>query len=310
MVTGLINMNALLPRVAFFGNNCKVLECLNSVSDIIAVFTRPDDGRDKNVTRVKDYSSSLGIPVFQPAKKELFSYTDFLQKADLALIIVCGYKFIIPKEIFLIPESGTINIHPSMLPCYRGQHVINWAIINGENETGVTLHFMDETLDTGDIIVQKAVPIDFEYNANDLHDRIYEEACCLLKQLLIDFNDGKPLERKSQVSSSATFFKPRKPEDGLIDWSKSSLEIYNLIRALSKPWPGAYTYFNGYKVVIWKSHVRDHKNNTDHGKVINVSDGYLEVSTYDGQIIITDYEIVYEKDTTGTITFKKGDFFQ
>ncbi|MDP2216506.1 MAG: methionyl-tRNA formyltransferase [Methanolobus sp.] len=310
MATGLINMSALPPRVAFFGNNCKVLECLSSVSDIIAVFTRPDDGRDKNVTMVKDYSSPLGIPVFQPTKKELFSYTDFLQKADLDLIIVCGYKFIIPKEIFLIPGSGTINIHPSMLPRYRGQHVINWAIINGETETGVTLHFMDETLDTGDIIVQKAVPIDFEDSANDLHDRIYEEACCLLRQLLIDFSNGKRLERKSQVSLNATFFKPRKPEDGLIEWDKSSLEIYNLIRALSKPWPGAYTYFKGYKVVIWKAHLGEHKNATDHGKVINASDGYLQVSTYDGQIIITDHEIVYEKDTTEVLKFKKGDFFQ
>ena len=308
MVTGLIEMTNFPLKVVFFGNNLEVLECLSSVSDIVAVFTRPDDGTNENVNSIKTFSASSGIPVFQPSKKELYEYADFLQKADLDLIIVCGYKFIIPKEIFSIPKDGTINIHPSMLPRYRGQHVINWAIVNGESETGISLHFMEEALDTGDIIVQKAVSIYFKDTAKELHDRIYSEACGLLKELLHDYKQGKPLQGKRQDSSAATFFKPRKQEDGHIDWSKSSKDIYNLVRALAKPWPGAFSYFQDYKVIIWKTYIGPHVGEISHGKVINADDDYISVSTIDGQIIITDYEIIDTSKNIKPIVLKKGDF--
>jgi Methionyl-tRNA formyltransferase len=307
MVTGLIEMSNFPLKVVFFGNNPEVLECLSSVSDIVAVFTRPDDGTNENVNSIKAFSASSGIPVFQPSKKELYEYADFLQKADPDLIIVCGYKFIIPKEIFSIPMDGTINIHPSMLPRYRGQHVINWAIVNGESETGITLHFMEETLDTGDIIVQKAVPIYFKDTAKELHDRIYSETCVLLKELLQDYKQGKPLKGKSQDSSAATFFKPRKPEDGHIDWNKSSTDIYNLVRALAKPWPGAFSYFQDHKVIIWKSCIGPGVSEMPHGKVINADDDYISVSTIDGQIIITDYEIITTDYSIKPIVLTKGD---
>lgn len=309
MVTGSIQMNDLPLKTVFFGNNPEVLECLSSVSDIAAVFTRPDDGTNENVNSIKAFCASSGIPVSQPAKKELYGYEDYLQKIDPDLIIVCGYKFIIPKEIFSIPRDGTINIHPSMLPRYRGQHVINWAIVNGESETGVTLHFMDESLDTGDIIVQKSVPINFEDTAKDLHDRIYVEACCLLKQILLDYRQGKPLKGRVQNSSEATFFKPRRPEDGHIDWRKSSIEIYNLIRALSRPWPGAFSYLNGYKVVLWKAYIEESDDKLPYGKVINVRDDNIVVSTIEGQLVVTDYEIVGAENDKKTVELKNGDFF-
>lgn len=308
MVIGLIEMSTFPLNVVFFGNNLEVLECLDSESNVVAVFTRPDDGTNENVNSIKIFSASSGVPVFQSTKKGLYGYADFLQKADIDLIVVCGYKFIIPREIFSIPRDGTINIHPSLLPLYRGQHVINWAIVNGESETGVTLHFMEETLDTGDIIVQKAIPIYFEDTAKELHDRIYAEACCLLKELLLDYKQGKPLQRRSQNSSVATFFKPRKPEDGHIDWNKSSVEIYNLIRAISKPWPGAFSYVMDHKVIIWKAYIEPNISETAHGKVINVDDDNVTVSTPNGQIIITDYEIICADYNTKPIFIINGDF--
>ncbi|MBZ4646306.1 MAG: Methionyl-tRNA formyltransferase [Clostridia bacterium] len=308
MVTGLTEMTFLALKVVFFGNNVEVLECLSSVSEVAAVFTRPDDGTNENVNSIKVFSASAGIPVFQPSKKELYGYTDYLKNIGPTLIIVCGYKFIIPREIFSIPKDGTINIHPSMLPLYRGQHVINWAIVNGESETGVTLHFLEETLDTGDIIVQKAVPIHFTDKAKDVHDRIYAEACFLMKQLLQDYKQGKPLQRTVQDSSAATFFKPRKPEDGCIDWNKSSVDIYNLIRAISKPWPGAFSYVGGNKVIIWDAHIEPIISSTPYGKVINAGTGYITVSTRDGQIIITSYEIISADSSIKASVLKKGDF--
>jgi methionyl-tRNA formyltransferase len=312
MVTGLIDMKTSNLRISFFGNNYDVLESLSTAPgvDLISVFTKPEEGSDENIKKVKDYSLSLGVPVFQPTKKELYSYAGILKEIDLDLIIVCGYKFIIPREIFSIPKRGTINIHPSMLPRYRGQHVINWAIINGEKETGVTLHFMDDTLDTGDIILQKKVPIQIEDTAKELHNRIYMEACVLLRQLLVDVRHGKLLIGKKQISEDATFFKPRKPQDGLIDWNKSSVEIYNLIRALSKPWPGAFTYMGGNKVIIWKVQIHDSKAVGSCGKIIKSSDDYLAVYTADGHIRIVDYEFVSEDCNKDNMKLKNGDFFE
>ncbi len=309
MVTGLIEMNVSSLKTVFFGNNLQLLECLSSESEVIAVFTRPDDGTNENVNSIRSFSASAGIPVFQPSKKELYGYVEFLEKAAPDLIIVCGYKFIIPREIFSIPKDGTINIHPSMLPRYRGQHVINWAIINGESETGVTLHFMEETLDTGDIIIQKAIPIDIKDTAKDLHDRIYAHAYDLLKEVLRDCKQGKKLTGKSQEETAATFFKPRRPEDGHIDWRRSSAEIYNLIRGLSKPWPGAYTYSGSNKMIIWKAYIGSDNCEGTCGKIINADNDYIAVSTNNGQIIITNYDIIKDDSVSNlqTLFLKKGD---
>lgn len=306
-------MNDFPLKVVFFGNNPQILECLSSVSNIVAVYTRPDDGTNENVNAVKAFSTQLGISVFQPSKKELYEHTDFLQMADIDLIIVCGYKFIIPREIFSIPRNSTINIHPSMLPRYRGQHVINWAIVNGESETGVSLHFMEETLDTGNIIIQKSIPIYFEDTAKDLHDRIYAEACSLLRKVIQDLKQSKTLKSTVQDSSVATFFKPRKPEDGHIDWNNKSVNIYNLIRSLAKPWPGAFSYIKGHKVLIWDAQIKPSMgafpSDLSHGKIINIDRDYISVSTTDGEIIITEYEIINTDVSTKHILLKKGEFF-
>jgi methionyl-tRNA formyltransferase len=307
MGTGLIKMGTNSLNVAFFGNNLKILDCLNSVSNVCAVFTRPDDGTNEHISSVKEYTVSKNIPVFQPTKKELYGYTDLMHDICPDLIVVCGYKYIIPKEIFSIVKGGSINIHPSMLPLYRGQHVINWAMIDGESETGVTLHFLEETLDSGSIIAQKSVPIYFEDNAKDVHDRIYYEACVLLKDVIAEYKLGKPLVGKTQDSSIATFYNPRKPEDGRINWNQSSMSIYNFIRALSKPWPGAFTYFKDFKIIIWKVSIGNHVDAVPYGKVLNVDDNYITVSTIDNEIIITDYEILRNNGSENI--FNVGDSF-
>jgi methionyl-tRNA formyltransferase len=307
MGIGLIEMSIKSLDVVFFGNNLKILDCLNAESNICAVFTRPDDGTNEHISSVRKYSVSKNIPVFQPTKKELYVYTGLMHDICPDLIVVCGYKYIIPKEIFSIVKGGSINIHPSMLPLYRGQHVINWAIINGESETGVTLHFLEETLDSGNIIAQKAVPIHFEDNAKKVHDRIYQEACFLLKKIITEYKLGKPLISKAQDSSISTFYNPRKPEDGRINWNQSSITIYNLIRALSKPWPGAFSYFKDFKIIIWNARIGNQVNGIKYGKVLNAGKDYISVSTIDNEIIITDYEIL--KNTDSENIFKIGDSF-
>lgn len=305
MVTGLIKMCEHSLNVIFFGNNLEVLECLNSIANIVAVFAKPDDGTDENINSVKRFSVVSGIPFFQPSKKELYGYADYITDINPDLIIVCGYKFIIPREIFSIPKDGTINIHPSMLPRYRGQHVINWAIINGESETGVTLHFMEETLDSGAIIAQKSVPIFIEDTAKDLHDRVYLEACDLLEQVLLDYKQGRLLYGIIQDLSEVSFFKPRKPEDGHIDWSKGSKTIYDLIRGVTRPWPGAYSYISGRKVIIWKAVIGPAISEKPYGKVFIANNNNIVVNTSDGQIIILDYDLI--TDDNSILCIKNGD---
>lgn len=307
MDIGLIEMTTDSLDVVFFGNNLKILECLNSISNVCAVFTRPDDGTNEHISAVKKYAASENIPVFQPTKKELYGYADYMHDIFPDLIVVCGYKYIIPKEIFSIVKGGSINIHPSMLPLYRGQHVINWAMINGESETGVTLHFLEETLDSGIIIAQKAVPIYFEDTAKEVHDRIYQEACVLLINVISEYKLEKSLTGKIQDSSIATFYNPRKPEDGKINWNQSSISIYNFVRALSKPWPGAFTFLKGFKLIIWKVCIGNNASGVPYGKVIKVDDDYIYVSTIDKEIIITDYEILEHSGSENI--FNVGDSF-
>ncbi|MCG7848055.1 MAG: methionyl-tRNA formyltransferase, partial [ANME-2 cluster archaeon] len=213
-----------------------------------------------------------------------------------------------PKEIFDIPEFRTINIHPSYLPVYRGQHVVNWAIINGENETGVTIHYIDEGIDTGDIIIQKKVPISYEDTAKTLHDKIYSEACELVIDVIHSIASGKQIISKKQDDKKATYFHPRVPEDGRIDWNKSGLEIYNLIRGLAKPWPGAYGYIKGKKIIIWSAIFEvsvSYKNS--YGEICDISNSSFTIITNDGKLIVDDYMVLDENENELNFNIEVGD---
>ncbi|SDF24719.1 methionyl-tRNA formyltransferase [Methanolobus vulcani] len=305
MDIGLIILSKYNYKVVFFGNNADVLNHLCTLVDVSAVFTRPDDGSD-NLKSIFELTHSLNIPLFQPSKKELSNYSPYLNQNKLDFIIVCGYKYIIPPTIFNTPKYGTVNIHPSLLPQYRGQHVINWAIINGEQETGITLHLMDENLDTGDILLQTKVPILFDDTAKDLHDRLYQKASELLTTFFTRFNDEGSISPKIQDSSQATFFKPRKPCDGHIEWDKEGEQIYNLVRAISKPWPGAFTYHNSSKIVVWRVSFEPHNSEESYGRIINVSNSQLIVNAKNSLVIIEDYDVFDLNNELVQVEFKEG----
>jgi len=295
-------------NVMFFGNNPVILENLIEKSNVQAIFCIPDNNNE-NIIRIKEIAKEFSLAVKQPNKKELYTFIPYIKNTKPDLIVVCGYKYIIPKEIFNIPKFRTINIHPSYLPAYRGQHVINWAIINGKKETGITIHFIDEGIDTGDIIIQKKVPILFEDTAATLHDKLYHEACELLLYVLNCIASGKQIQRKKQNDDEASYFKPRVPEDGRIDWNRSGLEIYNLIRALVKPWPGAYSYIKGKKIIIWCAKFENNCscNQYSNGEIIEISDSTLTINVKDGRIIIEDYMILDEDNKELDLTLKIGD---
>ncbi len=304
----LLSMNNKKLKTLFFGNNIVVLDTLMKNSTVLGIFCRPKSINDENIRKVKAIAKIHSIPVRQPSRKDLYRYVEYITSLNADLIVVCGYKYIIPQEIFTLPKFGTINIHPSYLPAYRGQHVINWAIINGENETGVTIHFIDEGIDTGDIILQKKVPISFEDTAKTLHDKIYREACGLLIYLLNCVASGKQIQRKKQDGTRASYFKPRVPEDGRINWDLNEKEIYNLVRALVKPWPGAYGYIKGKKIIIWDAKPkRNPCDNHSNGEIIDMDGSTIVIKVNGGQIIIREYTILNEKGEEIDMSLKIGD---
>jgi len=167
------------------------------------------------------------------------------------LVLSSSYGLRIPKLILDLPSVGAINIHGGLLPEWRGANILNWVLVEGATETGVTAHWMTEGFDEGPIIARRTLSIDFRDTACTLSHKLRELSSHLLSSLLTDIEMGVVLPSESQHDSQAKYYKRRTPEDGQIDWKKSNLEIYNLIRALVTPWPGAYTITeSGVKVAF------------------------------------------------------------
>ena len=215
------------------------------------------------------------------------------------LIVVVGYNKLIPREIFEIPKYKSINMHPSYLPYYRGQHVINWALINGEKETGVTIHVLNEKFDKGPIIKQKKIPIYLDEDIVSLSKRISKAGGKLLVEV-IDNLKQKNFRTVKQSHIRAKYYRPRKPEDGKIDWNNSSKKIYNLVRALVDPYPNAFTYINNKKIYIKSCKFFNNKIKKKPGLIISVDK--LRVACKRGIIEITDY-------SPKNVKFNVGDNF-
>jgi len=213
------------------------------------------------------------------------------------LIISVNFDQIFKNEIINIPEKGCINIHASLLPKYRGRAPLNWAILKGEKETGVTVHYINQGIDTGKIILQEKIEIKKTDYITDILEKVkvkYPEminkAVDLLKKDEVD-----PVEQKKENGS---YYGKRNPADGLIDWSQSAKDIYNLIRAVSHPYPGAFTYLNDEKVFIWRAEVKaETVNDEQPGQIIEKAHDTFLVQCGRGQLLITDYEVETEINT-------------
>lgn len=226
---------------------------LNDGHEVVAVWTQPDKpaGRGNKVafSPVKEFALSHGLDVFQPARikndeaKQLFASHD----ADVAVVV--AYGKILPDEFLRAPRRGCINVHFSLLPLYRGAAPANWAIVNGETETGVTTMFIEPTLDTGPILLQSKTKIGDRETAPELMQRLADIGAELLGETLARLNELTP---RPQHDRDATFAPVLKKEDGLIDWSHSAFDIDRRIRGF-QPWPNAYTSFNSKSLILWEA---------------------------------------------------------
>ena len=233
----------------------KPLELLYaSRHEILAVATSPDKqrgrGRIISPTAVKKAALKLELPILQPTNLKSDIFIAELKKYNPDLIVVVAFR-ILPEIVFSLPRYGSINLHASLLPRYRGAAPINWALINGETKTGLTTFFLNKKIDTGDILLQREVEISPDDDFGSLHDKMMEEGARLILETIdgIDNNSLKPQQQSNMEASSA----PKLTRNtGLIDWNWPADRILNLIRGLS-PHPGAFCFSDGKKMIILKA---------------------------------------------------------
>ncbi|SHF20234.1 methionyl-tRNA formyltransferase [Caldanaerobius fijiensis DSM 17918] len=248
-------------KTVFMGTPDFAVPCLRVVAentDLALVVTQPDrpQGRGHKLKppAVKEEAQKYGLKVIQPEKlKDNYEFLSMLKDIKPDLIVVVAYGKILRKEVLDIPVYGCVNVHASLLPKYRGAAPINWAIINGEKNTGITTMLMDTGLDTGDILLQESLDIEDEDTAGTLHDKLKVLGAKVLYDTLQMIESGK-INRIPQDNSESTYAPMLDKNTGLIDWNKSAKDIVNLIRG-TNPWPGAFTYYEGRVLKIWKAQV-------------------------------------------------------
>jgi methionyl-tRNA formyltransferase len=227
--------------------------CIDDRHDVVAVWTQPDrpSGRGNKITfsPVKELALEKGIEVYQPARIKNDDARALFASHDADVAVVVAYGRILPSEFLTTPRRGCINVHFSLLPKYRGASPVNWAIMNGEKETGVTTMFIEPTLDTGPILLQEKTQIREKEIAPELMSRLAETGAALLGRTLEELDSLTP---KIQDHELASFAPILKKEDGLIDWSTSAVEIERRIRGL-QPWPNAYTTLHSRGITIWSA---------------------------------------------------------
>ena len=243
------------PGIVVFGYHDVGVECLDALisrgSRVIAVFTHRDNPEEKIWFKsVAQLARQHGIPVHTPDSVNTPEWIARLREMQPDIIFSFYYRNMICQEILDIPRLGAFNMHGSLLPKYRGRVPINWAVLNGEIRTGATLHHMVKRPDAGDIVDQEAVPIGPRDTAQDVFIKVTAAARKVLERNLEAIKQGRA-PRRPQDESQASYFGGRKPDDGRIDWHADAQLIFNLIRALTHPYPGAFTDVEGRRFFVW-----------------------------------------------------------
>jgi methionyl-tRNA formyltransferase len=277
-------------RVAIFAYHDIGYECLDfliqSGAEIVAVTTHEDDPEEEIWFRsVAELSRRHGLPVYTPDHPNTPDFIEIIRRAAPELIFSFYYRRLLSAELLAFAPCGALNLHGSLLPRYRGRAPVNWVLVNGETETGVTLHHMIEKADAGDIVAQKRVPIDFEDTALTLYRKLTRAARALMEETYpVIINGTAP--RIPQDDRVASKFRGRRPADGKIDWGLPAVAIYNLVRAVTHPYPGAFTFYRGQKLFIWQAAVDEITATADPGAILAIDPSGIRVAAADGILII------------------------
>lgn len=288
-----------------------VLKALAKEHEVVLAVSQPDKPKGRGgrtqPTPVKEAALALGIPVFQPGRVRSETCITELKKYNADVIVVIAFGQIIPKEILEMAPYGCMNIHASLLPKYRGAAPIQWAVINGEEVSGVTTMQMDEGLDTGDILLKKEIVLEAKETGGTLYDKIAQAGAELCIETLRKLQSGEIVPQKQPKESPTPYARMLDKELGNIDWNSSAVSIERLIRGLS-PWPSAYTDWDGRTMKIWQAEVCGGEGNEGAvaeekgigaekrpGEVVRVEKDGFYVQTGDGVLKITELQIPGKK---------------
>ncbi len=304
-----------MKAIVFAYHNMGIIginKLLKAGFDIPLVFTHQDNP-DENIWfgSVVDLCKKLPIEYVTPENPNSPEWIKQIQDIKPDIIFSFYYRYMISKDILEIPHLGAYNLHGSYLPTYRGRCPINWVIIKGESYTGVTLHEMVEKPDAGPIVAQKKVKIENNDTTLSLFKKLGDAASDMLDEVLPEMNRGV-ISKTPQDLSKGSYFCGRKPEDGRIIWSAPAEEIYNLIRGVTKPYPGAFGFLSGKKIIFWWATV-DNSPAISPGKII-IDGKKILISTGRGSIIPHEIELegkpFKEKDLYQIFERYKGETLQ
>lgn len=278
-------------RIVFMGTPEFAVPSLKALvgagHEICGVFTQPDKPKNRGMklqaTPVKEYAMSIGLPVFQPAKVRDGEALGILQALNPDLIAVAAYGKILPVDILALPRLGCVNVHSSLLPKYRGAAPINWAILNGEDETGVTIMYMAEGMDTGDILTQAKTPIGLNENAAQLFVRLADIGAGLLVETVAALEAGK-VSPVPQDSARASYAPMLSKEQSPLDWTRSARQLHDHVRGLY-PWPSALMVLDGIRCKVLQTALAGESGGKTPGTVLQADKKGLRVACGDGQAL-------------------------
>ena len=283
-------------KIIFMGTPDFAVGTLRSLAEagheITLVVSQPDKPKGRGhamvPTPVKVVAEELGIPVFQPVK--IREAKDVLEKTEADVCVVAAFGQIIPASILHMKKYGCINVHASLLPKYRGAAPIQWAVIDGEKESGVTIMQMDEGLDTGDMLAKAIVPLDEKETGGSLFDKLSEAGGRLCVETLAKLEKGEIIPEK-QGESPTAYASMLDKKMGNIDWNKSAVVIERLVRGLN-PWPSAYTHLDGKTLKIWACDVLPQSaSKGESGEILEVTKDAIHVQTGDGILVLREIQL-------------------
>lgn len=285
-------------RVVFFGNHTVGVVTLRTLVErveVVGVVAHPEDPEDGvRYESVFDYAKVEGLRALRARGKDS-GLRALVRALSPDLIWVADYRYLLPDSVLSLASLGAVNIHPSLLPCYRGRASINWAILNGETELGLTAHYVDEGIDTGDIIDQVSYRLRRDQDVGDAL-RILLPLYAEMTDRVIGYFIRENVPRRKQDHERATAFPRRRPEDGRINWTRPAERVHNLIRAVAVPYPGAFTFVNGAKLIIWKAMLRDRRSpRALPGTIRDVDGAGVHVQCGQGSLVLKDYEVPGEQ---------------
>jgi len=295
-------------RVVVFGYHEIGYVCLDELikfgADALCLFTH-EDAQEEEIWFRKPaaIAEQYNIPVYTPETLKDNKWVEIVKSLSPDIIFSFYYRNMIRKEILDIPKIGAFNLHGSLLPKFRGRCPVNWVLIAGEKKTGVTLHHMVEKPDAGDIVAQKTCEIAFEDTAHTVFMKMADAARSLMQEVLPQFRDNT--FKSTPQDGISSYFGGRRPEDGLISWDKDAQSIYNLTRAVTHPYPGAFTYLDDRKFYVWQSYPETTKTNAKPGKII--SGRPFAVGTGNGILKLLKVQIEGEAEMDGEEFARKHD---